>query len=87
MSHPDPMHDPENVHTEDRDFREEALDIIQNKGVGEWLRVRGDFNIEALNAGYCIDIEGCCEEDRCDCVKYRGLSFEEIQNKIKESHA
>ena len=66
------------------DYTKKALDIIQNKGVSEWLKVRDAVNIEAINAGYCVDIQGCCEEDRCDCVDYRGLTLEEANAKLEQ---
>jgi len=66
-------------------YTEKALDIIHSKGVEEWLKVRDAINLEALNQGYCIDIEGCCEEDRCDCWKYRGLTMKQITKKLNKA--
>lgn len=53
------------------DYRQKALEIISKKGVREWLKIRQAVNQEAINNGFCVDIEGHCEEDRCDCSKYR----------------
>ena len=65
-------------------YRKKAIEIIKNEGLKKWLEVRDVINLEAINHGYCVDIEGCCEEDRCDCVKYRGLTLEEVIKKLNE---
>lgn len=65
-------------------FTEKALNIINKQGVKAWIDQRDSVNFGALRNGYCIDIEGCCEEDRCDCAKYRGMSDEEIIKKLNE---
>ncbi len=65
-------------------YTEKAIEIINTKGVKEWLKVREVFNLDAINNGYCVDIEGCCEEDRCDCVNYRGLTQEEAREKLNK---
>lgn len=67
------------------DYKQQALDIIHKKGINEWLNVRDAINLEAINHGYCIDIEGCCEEDRCDCVKYRGLTMKQVLKKLNKA--
>ena len=66
------------------DYQKKALDIINNKGVKEWLKQRNAINFEAIRHGYCVDIEGNCEEDRCDCAGYRGLSDEKMLVKFNE---
>lgn len=66
------------------DLTQKSIDILKKQGLTEYIKQRPFLNYNAIQKGYCCDVEGCCEEDRCDCASYRGLTFEEFQKKYHE---